>query len=157
MTQNDPIPVFTLLGETGSFPDVVHAEPLSARSPQHRWRIPAHRHAQVAQLFLIAEGRGDALVDGVRITLAAGSFLYIPPQKVHEFHFRPDTEGQVISVPGAVVNAIGPTSSDLARVLSRPVTGVAGPHLATLTGLLARTAVDTGPFRAQRAVGLAHS
>ncbi len=157
MTQSDPIPVFTLLGETGSFPDVVHAEPLSARSPQHRWRIPAHRHSQVAQLFLINEGGGEALVDGVRTVLAAGAFLYIPPQKVHEFHFQPDTDGQVISVPGAVVNAMGPASHELARALARPVTGLAGPHLSTLTGYLVRTAADTGPFRAQRAVGLAHS
>ncbi|MFC3616649.1 helix-turn-helix domain-containing protein [Lutimaribacter marinistellae] len=157
MNGSDPIPVFTLLGETGRFPDVIHSEPLSVRSPQHGWRIPPHRHAHLAQVFLITKGRGEAVIDGGRMLLEARHFLFIPPQKVHEFSFRPETVGQVISVPVAVVNAIGPSSADLMRALAQPVSGRVMPALAALAEMLANVAIDTGPFRAQRAVGMAHS
>lgn len=157
MDASDPIPVFTLFGETERFPDVVHCESFSARAPIHGWRISAHRHAQMAQLFLIVEGGVTAKVDGRTTSLKSGDFLFVAARIVHEFVFEPDTVGRVISFPVSVVNSLGPTSQDILAALSKSATGEAGPALFDLAEHLAETAEGTSRFRSQRAVGLAHS
>lgn len=157
METNASIPVFTLFGETGHFPDVVHCERFSARAPIHGWHISAHRHAQMAQLFLIDSGRMDARIDGNKHSFGDASFLYLPAQTVHEFHFLPDTSGQVISLPLNVISSIGPTSQDVVSALAKPVFGASSKALGALTTMLASATSDATLFRAQRAVGLAHS
>lgn len=157
MAQNADIPVFTLFGETSNFPDVVHCERFSARAPVHGWRISAHRHSQISQLFLIADGHISGRVDDLNTTLESGEFLFVPVQMVHEFVFEPDTEGLVISLPLSVVNSIGPSSQDILIALSKPFVGIAPPRLRQLADLLVETTKGSSIFRAQEALGLAHS
>lgn len=157
MALSDAIPVFTLFGETEQFPDVVHCEDLSVRAPIHGWRISPHRHARMTQVFLIADGSVEAVVDGTPNTLETGQFLYIPPQKVHEFRFRPGTEGRVVSMPQSVVTSLGPASQEVMAVLSQRLVGQIDPTLGALAQMLARACAESTPFRAQKAVGLAHS
>ncbi|MEL6522167.1 MAG: helix-turn-helix domain-containing protein [Pseudomonadota bacterium] len=157
MSVPSSIPVFTLFGETEQFPDVVHCERFSARAPGHGWRISAHRHRHMAQLFLIDRGRVDAKVDGLEICLRDGEFLYISAQTAHEFVFEPNTKGYVLSFPLMVLNSIGPASPDLLTALAEPFTGTIDAPLEQLTNLLADSVQMSSPYRAQRAVGLAHS
>lgn len=157
MSRRQEIPVFTLYGETGEFPDLVYCESYQTRAPLHGWQITPHRHTQVAQLQVIERGSADAKVDGIAISLETGSFLFVPPQKVHEIQFEPGTTGQVISFPMSVLNTIGPASQDILGALNQTFIGPLGQQLKTLTDLLANTASGTGAFRNQRAVGLAHS
>lgn len=152
-----PIPVFTLFGETEHFPDVVHCEEISARAPEHDWRISAHRHAQMAQLFLIEKGLATAVVDGHTVALRPLYFLYIPAQRVHEIRFEPNTKGMVISFPNSVVQTIGPTSDDIQTALSDWLIGTNGTDVLDLAGLLSKTTQAYSIFRAQKAVGLAHA
>lgn len=151
------IPTFTLYGETDYFPDVVHSERFSARAPIHGWHIAAHRHANMSQLFLIDDGQMDARVDGIEMTLTEMSFLFIPANTVHEFTFQPDTSGQVISLPLNVLHSIGPASQDVFAALANPVFGPISTTLHTLANALGETTTGKTKFRAQRAVGLAHS
>lgn len=157
MTGDQAIPVFTLFGETEHFPDVVHCEGFSARAPIHGWRISAHRHAQMAQLFLVECGKIDAVVDGHRVEIVPGSILFIPSQKVHEFVFEPDTEGRVISFPNPVIRTIGPASQEIQAVLSRWLVRQSDQLLRETADLLAQACDETGRFRPQKAVALAHA
>lgn len=157
MSKPDAIPVFTLFGETGAFPDVVHCETLFARAPSHDWRIAAHRHAHIAQLFLISDGHAKATVDGQQLELAADCFLYVPIQAVHAFQFEPNSEGMVVSLPSHVLNSVGPAPQDILSALNAPVLAECTRTMTETVDLLFRTFRSSTRFRAQRAVGLAHS
>jgi len=157
MNTPTPIPIFTLFGETDDFPDVVHCETFSARAPIHAWHIEAHRHSNMAQLFVIREGRVKAVVDGMQSTLENMEFLYVPASKVHQFDFQPDTEGEVFSFPSGVLSAIATTSQELVAALSEPIISPIGTALDGPFKDLERATTGSSPFRVQRAVGLAHS
>ena len=157
MQPHTSIPNFTLFGETGHFPDIIHIEAFSARAPLHNWRIAPHRHGHMAQLFLIENGSGQAVVDGHAITLKSHVYLYIPANKVHSFTFQPNIEGRVISLPMSVLHSVGPASADMQTVLTQTHSGSVAPPLIKLTELLVDAFESTGAFRAQRIVGLVHS
>lgn len=157
MTDAASIPVFALLGETAPFPDVVHCEDFSARAPVHGWRIPAHRHGQLSQLFLIRRGELGAQVDGSDHMLRDGQFIYIPAQSVHEFTFRPDTEGQVISFPAAIVQTVGPAPEHVRGALAQTLTGATPEQVSSLARMLRDTMGGAGNFRSQSGVALAHA
>lgn len=157
MTTQNPIPIFALFGETDHFPDVLHCESFSARAPIHAWHIEAHRHSNMAQLFVIRSGSVKAVVDGETSILKSMQFLYIPAQKVHQFDFQPETEGQVFSLPTNIVSATGPAAPGIQTALEDPIIAPIAPNLDPLLTELERTTKTNGPFRAQRTVGLAHS
>lgn len=153
MVEKVIIPQYALFGETEHFPDVVHCEHFSARAPIHGWRISAHRHAHLAQVFLVNSGQIKASVDGQTLVLEAGHFLFVPANTVHKFIFQPDTEGSVISVPVSIIPAV----PELRTGLSQIITGPTQVDLSGLADLLATALTGATPFRIQRAVGLVHS
>ena len=157
MTDQPAIPVFTLYGETAGFPDVVHCERFSARAPIHGWRIAAHRHQHMAQIFLIEDGQVLARVDGDDLELSGADYLYIPAQTPHEFVFRPDTQGLVVSVPLDVARTIGPRPDEVLRPLASVLHGVASQRLTALLALLEETTAQPLPMRDQQAVALVHA
>ncbi len=157
MDASESIPTFTLFGETSHFPDIVHCERFSDRAPSHDWHISAHRHTHMAQLLLVKSGRIDALVDGVPMTFSDNRFLFIPANKVHQFHIQPRTEGLVISVPLGVLNTVGPASNEIQIALSKVSLADASSELIVLSDMLDRAISCKSPFRAQRAVGLSHA
>lgn len=152
--QADAIPVFTLLGETGAFPDIVHCERIAERAPAHGWRIPAHRPAGMAQLIAIEDGKVAARVDDSTHHLGSGEVLFVPAHAVHAFAFAPGTLGWVVSVPLALMRIAAPGGPGLRAALSRPVS--AGPDAAagSLIDQLALCLAQSGRFRALRAIGL---
>ena len=147
-------PNFTLLGETTHFPDVVHCETFLARAPTHKWIIPKHRHAQMAQLFEITSGTVLAKIDDATINLSDGDFLYVPAQCVHGFDVAPHTDGKIMSFPQHILASIGPTSNALPSALDRFFSGKVMPQLASLTNTLSETLNTSKMFRQQIAVGL---
>lgn len=157
MTQSQAIPVFTLYGETDPFPDILHCETYSARAPIHDWRIAPHRHAHMSQLFVILDGEINARIEDDERRLGSGTFLYVPSQKTHEFRFKPDTEGYVLSFPSGVVESLASHAPDMLMRLSKPITATCSDSFLQLSRLLAKTLKQSGPFRIQRALGLAHS
>ncbi|MFT6875504.1 MAG: AraC family transcriptional activator of pobA [Granulosicoccus sp.] len=157
MTQIDSIPVFQLFGETSAFPDVLHWERIRDRASEHGWNISPHRHSQMSQLFLIETGEADAQIDGQSVTVSQNSYLYIPSQVVHAFAFTQDTEGSVLSFPLDVVNSIGPISQDALQGLGQVVKGATPEDLTSLLRLFSQRYADTGIYRSQCIVGLAHT
>jgi len=77
MTRATAIPAFGLYGEEQPFPHVVHYEAFSARAPLHDWRIGAHRHPLMAQLFVIPAGTVRAEVDDHVWHLSDDTFLFV--------------------------------------------------------------------------------
>ncbi len=157
MTPKAQIPLFTLFGETTTFPDVVHCERVLDRAGLHEWVISPHRHAQMAQVFRIDTGHARVMLDGATSHLNDGAFLYVPPQVVHGFTFARGTEGLVLSVPSAVMARLGPRSAALTGWLAAPQQGSLTPEARSLSDALAAAYADAGSFRAQRLVALTHA
>ncbi len=157
MTLTQAIPDFGLYGEDDPFPDVIHCESYQSRAPAHRWRILPHRHEQMAQLFVVDRGRVEAVVDGRKLTLTDGRFLFVPPRSVHEFDFEPGTEGNVISFPSNVLASIGPTPQEVLSALAQPFSSAMTTRLEMLVGQLQDVAASSSAFRTQQAIALAHA
>ena len=147
------IPVFTLYGETGRFPDLVHSERIPDRAPAHGWTIAPHRHAQMAQLFLVTEGHAIADIDGTAHVLEGGTLLYVPATAVHAFRFAPGTDGLVQSFPSGLPGGHGAAPS-LAQALALPFCRPVPPPLAALMAQLHDVLASTGAFRNDAAAGL---
>ncbi len=112
------IPNFALYGEAPGrrrdqagqvpFPDVLHCESIPARASLHDWRIAPHRHHNLHQFFWIEPpadkaGGGEATLEGRLHELAPSAAISLPPMSVHGFHFRPGTQGWVVTLPVATL------------------------------------------------------
>ncbi|WP_112323601.1 helix-turn-helix domain-containing protein [Oceanibium sediminis] len=151
------IPDFTLFGETGAFPDVVHCERIRDRASGHGWVITPHRHSQMVQVFLLESGHAEAQLDDRVIRIGPGTVLYIPAQTVHGFAFAPGTEGFVMSFPLPLLGGILSANPDVGASLAAPIGGMAGPRLVASAALLADTLAGTATYRATAAIGLAQA
>ncbi|MCR9108935.1 MAG: helix-turn-helix domain-containing protein [Rhodobacteraceae bacterium] len=157
MTTQNTIPAFGLYGESDQFPDVIHYEDFSVRAPIHDWRILPHRHGQMSQLFMVEDGWIDATVDGEKYQVSKNEFLYIPNNCVHEFMFRPNSQGKIFSLPVTIVQTISPATDQLLTTLSEPFVGTISHSLDRMARLLRDTIDSATSFRGQQVVGLAHS
>jgi AraC family transcriptional activator of pobA len=135
----DTAPDYGLLGEPAQkgFPDLVHIERLRERSGPRRWRIAAHRHPALHQIFWIERGGGTVRLDDTTGNLADGTVASIPAGTVHGFRFVAGTEGVVVTIPDIVFDPIR-LSVDRAQRLVRPLVlscvGDAPPALTALAG-----------------------
>jgi AraC family transcriptional activator of pobA len=154
MTPAPHIPDFALFGETESFPDLVHCEAFSARAPIHNWRISAHRHGHMAQLFIVDDGRIDAVIDGESATVQPQDFLYIPAQMVHQFTFKPNSTGLVISFPSATFDHVAGADELLRTRLAQWQAARLPKPARDVAQILVASSAMAGPFRAKRIFGL---
>jgi len=101
------IPSFSLYGETPATAqtDGVHIEDIQSRSRKYLWRIGTHRHTLLSQCVLVTAGPVTVTLDDAHSALAGPAVMIIPAGTVHNFRFRADTLGSVLTV-------------DLSRVLS---------------------------------------
>jgi AraC family transcriptional activator of pobA len=58
---SNALPLFHLFGDPPDDKafDFIQVEPLVSRSSAHDWKIPAHRHRDLFQIFLIEHGGGE--------------------------------------------------------------------------------------------------
>lgn len=92
------MPAFALYGESGrADAQLLHIEPIAARSALHRWEIAAHRHAGLCQTVWIDQGSVRVSLDDRQATVQAPAAVVLPPGVVHAFRFRPGTQGWVLS------------------------------------------------------------
>jgi AraC family transcriptional activator of pobA len=78
--------------------DFIHIEPLVSRSSLHQWNIPAHRHRDLFQIFLIERGGGEMTYEASILPFEAPCALLIPPTTAHGFRFRAnESDGWVVS------------------------------------------------------------
>lgn len=99
LIQNLTISTFSLYGEDGSFPDVLHCEKLEERAVKHDWKISPHRHVDLHQFFLFHHGKGEVNIDGHSLELTPPSVISIPARSVHSFRFSRGTSGYVLTLP----------------------------------------------------------
>lgn len=157
MATQSAIPAFTLFGETGAFPDVVHCERVWDRARLHDWTIGPHRHHDMAQLFVIRQGRAQVRLDGRGFDLAQGQVLFVPALFVHGFRFAKGTEGLVLSFPGAILSQGIAATEGPARILAQPLVTSLDAGVDALCGQIQSAFAAAGPFRASLLVALSHA
>jgi len=132
------LPLFHLYGDP---PDdqafnFIHIETISSRSSVNDWIIGAHRHRNLFQILVVAEGGGDMTYETATLPFDAPCAILIPATCAHGFRFRPDqTEGFVVSFTEDEVYGIGERS---------------GEALARLRALAAEPIVPLGPAECDR-------
>src|ERR1700704_6899883 len=128
------LPLFHLFGDPPDDKafDLIHVEPLVSRSSAHDWRIPAHRHRDLFQIFLIERGGGEMTYEASTLPFEAPAALLIPPTTAHGFRYRAEeTDGWVVSFTEDVAEALGERShaalSRLKSLAETPVVPLADP------------------------------
>jgi AraC family transcriptional activator of pobA len=120
MAQAPALPLFHLLGDPPDDQafDFIHVETLSSRSSAHDWIIPAHRHRNLFQIFVIERGGGEMVYEATKLAFAAPAALLVPPTTAHGFRFEPGvSEGWVVSFTEDVAQGLGERSEEqLARL-----------------------------------------
>jgi AraC family transcriptional activator of pobA len=122
------LPLFHLFGDPPDDKafDFIQVEPLVSRSSAHDWKIPAHRHRDLFQIFLIEHGGGEMTYEATILPFAAPAALLIPPTTAHGFRFHPEvSDGWVVSFTEDVADGLGDRSgAALARLKELAVTPV---------------------------------
>lgn len=94
------VPVYRLYGEkspvSGEF--WLHCETLFSRSSLHRFEIDLHFHENFLQILYIAEGQGDAMLDGRSFSITPPSIVVVPAGFVHGFRFSRTIKGMIVTV-----------------------------------------------------------
>ncbi len=113
MKQAASLPLFHLYGDPPDDQafDFVHVETLSSRSSAHGWKIQAHRHPSLFQIFVIERGGGEMTFESATIGFKAPAAILIPATTVHGFQYLPEvSEGWVVTFTEDVAEAIGEQS-----------------------------------------------
>ena len=90
--------------------DFIHVEPLFSRSSANDWTIRAHRHRNLFQIFLIAQGGGEMIYEATKLAIEAPAIILMPPTVAHGFHWRTGSDGWVVSFTEDVADALGERS-----------------------------------------------
>ena len=85
---------------------LLHSERLIERSRLHAWRIRAHRHSSLAQIFWLLRGSGIGRFDAVAHSLVAPCVVVVPELCVHEFEWARDSEGYALSLASSLVREL---------------------------------------------------
>jgi AraC family transcriptional activator of pobA len=114
------LPLFHLYGDPPDAQafDFIHIETIASRSSIHDWTIRAHRHANLFQILLIAEGGGEMIYEAAQLAFKAPAAILVPPTSAHGFRFEPQvTDGWVVSFTEDVTATLGERSGEaLARL-----------------------------------------
>jgi len=109
------LPLFHLYGDPPDAQafDFIHIETIASRSSVHDWTIRAHRHANLYQILLIAEGGGEMTYEAAKLAFAAPAAILVPPTSAHGFRFEPEvTDGWVVSFTEDVAATLGEHSGE---------------------------------------------
>jgi AraC family transcriptional activator of pobA len=120
---------YTLFGESGPAPDVIHCETIEARSVLHDWSFAPHRHARLHQVLLFESGGGTADLDGTAHALRDGVLINVPRDCVHAFRFARGTQGFVATLADDLVEALLADAGEARRELARARVVDAPAHL----------------------------
>lgn len=128
------LPLFHLYGDPpdDSAFDFIHIETIRSRSSLHEWTIRAHRHRNLFQILVIAQGGGEMSFETAVMPFAAPAVILVPATTAHGFRFDPRvTDGWVMTFTEDVADALGAQSGEaLARlkaVAADPLLPLASP------------------------------
>ncbi len=138
------LPLFHLYGDPPDDQafDFIHIETISSRSARHDWTIRAHRHRNLFQLVVIAQGGGEMSFEAATLALEAPCAILVPATVAHGYRFRPDvTEGFVLSFTEEEARGLGTRADsalDRLRALAvEPVVELGAPELERVRTLCA--------------------
>lgn len=83
--------------------DCLHHEAIEVRGRLHGWCIPAHRHENLHQFQLLLTGSARITLDTEVHEVAAPFALMVAPGTIHQFVYAPESQGQQVTVPTAVL------------------------------------------------------
>ncbi|WP_042244608.1 AraC family ligand binding domain-containing protein [Paracoccus sp. PAMC 22219] len=126
------IPAWHLYGENTPFPDVMHLERIVDRAAGLDWHIGPHRHAHLAQVFLLERGVTRVEIEGGTNRPEPPCILYIPPGTVHGFTFDAGTEGWVLTLPIDAHPELFADNGELASFVGRHFNATAPAGLSSL-------------------------
>jgi AraC family transcriptional regulator, transcriptional activator of pobA len=93
------LPAFALYGEPGrAAAELLHIEPIQARSRLYRWEIDPHVHHGLHQVLWLAAGPVQSMLDESRAQGQGPLAIVIPPGVAHAFRFSPQSDGHVLTV-----------------------------------------------------------
>lgn len=121
-----------LFGESSHLPDVMHCEPIAARSALHDWELAPHRHDRLHQLLMLQSGSGTAHLDGQALPLVALSLINVPAGNVHAFSFEPGTQGLVITLADEMLATLLAGADEVRLALGRAFVGEVSAPMATV-------------------------
>jgi AraC family transcriptional activator of pobA len=120
MSATPALPLFHLYGDLPDDQafDFIHIETIASRASIHDWVIRAHRHRNLFQILLIAQGGGEMTYEAATIAFTAPAAILVPATVAHGFRFEPGvTDGWVVSFTEDVASALGDRSgAALARL-----------------------------------------
>ena len=135
MASSGALPLFHLYGDPPDDQafDFIHVETIASRSSIHDWKIRAHRHRNLFQVFLVESGGGEMIFEAATLPVEAPSTILVPPTTAHGFRFRAgETNGWVVSFTEDVAAALGDRSgvalSRLKSLAAVPVIPLADTH-----------------------------
>jgi AraC family transcriptional activator of pobA len=119
----DPIPVFKLYGEHEPWPtpDMMHCEPIAARSTLHNWEIRPHQHHGLFQLLYLKSGQARIRADEDELDMRGGQLLLVPQMCIHGFSFAPHAQGHVLTLAYPMLARIGGAASEMLQRLRKPL------------------------------------
>ncbi|WEA22702.1 helix-turn-helix domain-containing protein [Pseudomonas juntendi] len=147
------VPLFKLYGENQAWPgtDLLHCEPIPARSSLHHWEIKPHQHAELFQLLYVQRGQAQVEIEGTRTAISEAAIQVVPPLTVHGFRFSADIQGHVLTFGAALVANLEQRLGAPLAVLSKPVSYPLGrdrAHLRSLIETLQQEYQGNAPSRA---------
>ena len=134
MSSAPALPLFHLYGDLPDDQafDFIHIETIASRASVHDWVIRAHRHRNLFQILLIAQGGGEMTYEAATIAFTASAAILVPATVAHGFRFEPGvTDGWVVSFTEDVAVALGDQSgvalTRLKALAADPVVPLATP------------------------------
>jgi AraC family transcriptional activator of pobA len=146
---------YSLFGESGELPDVLHCETIATRSSLHGWELEPHRHARLHQLLLLRQGGGSAWLESGRTPLRPRTLVNVPCGDVHAFSFTPGTQGWVVTLPDELVADLLTRAGESRAVLDGAGTASADAALVRVMAEIARESAGASAARALVLRGLA--
>lgn len=108
------------------------------------WRIAAHRHAPLAQIFLLTDWHAAI---GLDRQSRQPLMLFIPPNAAHGFTFFAGTEGWVLTLPVKSHAMLFAPNSKIAPLTTAPVLGTPTPGTLDLVTSLHSAWRENAPLR----------
>jgi len=139
------LPLFHLYGDPPDDQafDFIHIETISSRSSRHDWTIRAHRHRNLFQIVVVAQGGGEMNHEASTVAFEAPCAILVPATVAHGYRFRPEvTEGYVVSFTEEEAHGLGRRSDEaldrLRALAADPVVQLGAVELARTCDLCAR-------------------
>ncbi len=99
------VPLYGLYGNRfiDSEPGFIHIEDIAARGSDLDWVIKPHRHHHLFQVVCILDGEVEVQLSDDHFSLTGSWVITLPAGCIHGFHFRPASEGYVLSITDTVL------------------------------------------------------